>query len=130
MDCSRLITCDSLTEAYLIKGRLNNSGIECFLTNENFTNLMPMFNNMLGSGIQVFVNEKDLPIAKEIIIDKLKPDESALKCPFCGSENITLGIGEKKGFKIISILLAILSAIPLGNHKPKYYCKDCKKEIN
>lgn len=130
MECIRLITCDSLTEAYFIKGRLNNSGIECFLTNENFTNLMPMFNNMLGSGIQVFVNEKDLPIAKEIILDKIKPEESSLKCPFCGSKNIGLGIGEKKGFKIISILLAILSAIPLGNHKSKYYCKDCKKEIN
>ncbi len=130
MEYCRIITCDSLTEAYLIKGRLNNNGVECFLTNENITNLMPMFNNMLGSGIQIFVNEKDLEIAKEIIIDKLNPEESVIKCPFCGSENISLGIGEKKGLKIISMFLAILSAIPLGNFKPKYYCKDCRKEIS
>jgi len=45
------MTIDSLAEAHMIKGRLLNEGIDCFLTNENITNLMPHYNNMLGSGV-------------------------------------------------------------------------------
>lgn len=130
MEFIRLITCDSLTEAYLIKGRLKNNDIDCFLTNENITNLMPMYNNMLGSGIQIFVNERDLPAALAIINEKIKEEEENLTCPNCGSKNLALGFGEKKGLKILSIFLAILAAIPFGNLKPKYYCKDCRKEVN
>ena len=125
-----LLTCDNLTEAHLIKGRLLNEEIDCFLTNENFTNLMPLYNNMMGSGIQIMIDEKDLNKAREIIKDKLEPNNQELVCPSCGSENIVLGFGERKGFKIFNIIIAILSFFPLGNLKPKYYCKDCKTEIS
>ena len=124
-----LLTCDNLTEAHLIKGKLLNEGINCFLTNENFTNLMPLYNNMMGSGIQIMLNEEDFFKAREIIKDKLEPNNQELVCPNCGSENIALGLGKRKGFKIFNIIIAILSFFPLGNLKPKYYCKDCKIEI-
>jgi len=68
--------------------------------------------------------------AREIIKDKLEPNNQELVCPSCGSENIVLGFGERKGFKIFNIIIAILSFFPLGNLKPKYYCKDCKTEIS
>jgi len=92
MQTTRLITCDSLAEAHLIKGKLNNEGIECFLTNENITNLMPHYNNMLGSGVQIIVNEVDLIAARKIIKDKLAPDNDIIVCPYCGSTDIGLGI--------------------------------------
>jgi Zn finger protein HypA/HybF involved in hydrogenase expression len=125
----RLMTSDNLAEAHIIKGRLLNEGIDCFLTNENFTNLMPLYNNMLGSGIQIIVNEKDNDKAREILKDKIEPNNLELVCPNCGSENIGLGLGKGKAFKVFNMIIALLSFFPIGNLKPKYYCKSCNTEI-
>ena len=125
----RLITCGTLIEAHFIKVRLNNEGIECFLINQNFTNLLPLFNNMLGSGIQIIISETELEKARKIIEDKLKPEIEEMTCPYCGSNNIRLGIGEKRGLKIVNILIALIIWLPLGNLRPKYFCRNCKKEI-
>lgn len=129
MKTARLITCENLVEAYLIKGKLANEGIECFLTNQYFTNLMPLYNNMLGSGIRIFVLDYDLEKAKELVSDKINPKNEEMKCPHCGSTDIKLGIGKNKGIKIINMILAVLSALPLGNLKPMFYCKSCGEEI-
>ncbi len=125
----RLITCNNLQEAHIIKGRLNNEGVDCFLTNQNFTSLMPVYNNMLGGGIQVIIREDDLSKAKQLLKDKLEPDNADLVCPNCGSTDIGLGIGKQKGIKIFNMLISVFMTIPFGNLKPKYYCRACKKEI-
>ena len=129
MNTVRLITCDNVTDAYLLKGRLNNEEIECFLTNENLTNLLPIYNNMLGGGIQIYVNEEDYERARELIKDKIEPDNTEIICPYCGSNDIKLGFGKHKWMKIFNIFIAIFIVIPLGNLKPKYYCNNCKEEI-
>jgi len=125
----KLITCGNLTEAHIIKGRLLNEGINCFLTNENFTNLMPLYNNILGSGVQILINIDDIEKAQLILKDIIKPNNTDLICPNCGSKNIGLGLGRKKTFKVINILLALISGFPLGNLKSNYHCKDCKTEL-
>jgi len=124
-----LITCDNITEAYFIKDRLNNEGVDCFLANQNFTNLMPVYNNILGSGIQIFVMDSDYGEARKLLADKLVPEKIELICPYCGSDEISLGLGKHKILKFFNILIAILIVIPLGNIKPGYYCKKCKREI-
>ncbi len=48
-----LKTCNTPFEANLIKGMLENKDINCFLTNENFSNLMPHYNGIMGAGVQV-----------------------------------------------------------------------------
>ena len=55
----RLTTCDNAVEANMIKNLLTNEGITCFLTNENFTSLMPNYTGMMGAGIQIMIDEKD-----------------------------------------------------------------------
>ncbi len=129
MKTVRLMTIDNLAEAYIIKGRLLNEGIDCFLTNENFTTLMPLYNNMLGSGIQIFVNADDIAKARSLLKDKIEPNNTKIVCPNCGSKNIGLGLGKGKVFKIFNIIIALLALFPIGNLKPRYYCKDCKTEI-
>lgn len=129
MKTIRLITCDNLSEAYLIKDRLTNEGIDSFVTNENFTNLMPIYNGMMGAGIQVMVKETDLENARAVIKDKLNPSAIDLVCPNCNSTEISIGIGKRKGLMLTNIFLAILTAIPFGNMKPKYYCKSCEQEF-
>jgi hypothetical protein len=125
----RILTCDNLSEAYLIKGNLNNEGIDCILTNQYFTTLMPLYNNMLGAGIQVLVREEDVTKAKEILKDNIEPNNEELVCPNCGSIDIGLGLGKNKFQKFLNIVLAIFTAMPIGNLKPKFYCKHCKEEI-
>ena len=36
------MTCGNIIDAYFIKDRLTNEGIECFLTNENFKSLLTL----------------------------------------------------------------------------------------
>lgn len=124
-----VFTCDNLTEASLIKARLEHWGIQSYLTNQNFTTLLPIYNNMLGSGIQVMVNDNDFQEARKILIDKIDPQSQDLVCPQCESSNIKLGLGKQKGLKIWTVLISLLAFIPMGNLKPKYYCFDCKTEI-
>ena len=129
MKTKRLLTCDNSIEAHLIQSKLDSEGIESFLTNENFASLMPMFNNMMGSGIQVMVDEVNYDRAFEIVKDKISPDNVRLVCPNCGSTDVRLGFGKNKILKIFNIFISLLAAIPMGNLKPKYYCKRCNTEI-
>ena len=126
---SHLITSDNITDAYFIKNKLNNEGIDCFLTNENFTTLLPNHYNLLGSGVQVVVLESDYEKSKELIKDKLEPENVEKVCPYCGSTDIKMGFGKHKILKIFNVLLAILIGIPIGNIRVRYYCKTCKEEL-
>jgi len=126
MSIIRLTTCNNIIEANMVKDLLENENIECFLTNENFTTLMPGFNGMLGAGIQIMI--EDVNYDKAInLIDKNELDP--IKCPNCNSENISIGLGKNKFKKILLAVLAALTATPLGNLTITYYCKDCKTDF-
>jgi hypothetical protein len=66
MKTKRLLTSSSLSEAHIIQGKLDSEGIDCFLTNENISSLLPINNSML-LGVQVFVKETDYQKAFEIL---------------------------------------------------------------
>jgi hypothetical protein len=67
MKTKRLMICQSLSEAHIIKGRLNSEGIECFLANENSNSILPVFNSMCGLGIQVIVRDIDYEKAFKLL---------------------------------------------------------------
>jgi len=124
MSIIRFTTCSSIIEANFIKNNLENEEIECFLTNEISSTLMPAYNGMLGAGIQIMIEEKDFEKAIQLIP---KPEsEKAIQCPNCNSTNITFGLGQSKFKKYFFIALSLLIIIPLGNLKGNYQCKDCK----
>jgi len=125
----RLLTCGNIIDAYFIKDRLTNEGIESFLTNENFTTLMPNYYNLFGSGVQVFVIEEDYEKSRELLKDKIEPEQAETVCPFCGSTEIGMGLGKYKALKVFNILLAFMIAIPIGNVRIRQYCKVCKEEL-
>ena len=127
MSIIRLTICDSVIEANFLKNNLENEGIECFLTNEISSTLVPVYNGMMNAGIQVMINEEDLEKASKLIE---QPDiEKPLVCPNCNSSNIKFGFGNRKGWKVLGVVLSLLVAIPFGNIKRYYYCKDCKTEF-
>ncbi len=126
METIRLITCNTIQEANIIKGRLINEGIPAFTTNENTTTLLPHLNGMLGAGSQVCIDKEFYNQAIDIINET---KSSVHCCPFCGSANITYNLGAHKPKKLIAIILSILVSIPFGNIKSTSYCKDCHSEF-
>jgi len=130
MKTKQLIACNSTAEAHIIQGRLDLEGVESFLTNENFADLvMPSYNTMNVSGVQIIVKDTDLLKAQEVIKDLLEPSSEITNCPYCGSSNIELGMGNKTSAKILNFFSYIIAAVFSGNMKPKYYCNSCKRDF-
>ena len=128
-----LITCDDSAEASIIQGHLQNEGIPCFLTNQNFTNLYPNFNGVMGTGVQIQVNESDFERAAEII-KETHPEvygniQEKVSCPNCKSESVKISFGKRKYLKYFYIFLSLLLFYPLEKIKISYICKDCKTEF-
>ncbi len=128
MQTTTLITVDDSTEAHLLKGRLANEGINCFLTNENFTNLYPGRNYGLLEGIHIMVDVKDLEKARHIIKDKLEPQAAEIECIHCKSRDVVLGSGNALA-RFFLIMFAFFAAIPTGTPKLKYYCRNCGRKF-
>lgn len=124
----KLTSFDTSTEAHLFKAILEDNEIRCFLTNENFSSLMPQYNGIMGSGIQIWIDEQDLEAAQEILLKQRTEKEKI--CPYCGSVNIGFGLGKNKTKKIWIIILSLFAGIPFGNIKYTYYCKDCSETFD
>ena len=65
----KFITIKTFTYAYelaVLKGRLESEGIQCFIKNENFSQIASLYSNAIG-GVQLQVLEKDIPEAIEIL---------------------------------------------------------------
>lgn len=123
-----LDTVDNSYKAKFIKDNLANQGIECILTNENFTTLMPHMNGMLGSGIQILVHKDDYDLAKQILDKSNARDVNV--CPNCSSKNINYGLGTNHRFKkLLAVFIALVIASPVRHIRQIYYCLDCKTEF-
>jgi hypothetical protein len=118
-------TFNSSIEANMIKGILESNGIQCFLTNENFSTLMPGYSGMLGGGIQLMIDDKDLDAAQSIIN---KPNDF-ITCPKCNSENVRFNFGPNKFKRFFLLLISLLAFTAPGNIPAEYYCKDCKNRF-
>jgi transcription elongation factor Elf1 len=125
----RLTTCNNIIEANMLKDMLENEGINCFLTNENFTTLLPAYNGMFGAGIQIMIDEANKDKAQKIIDEIQTRPDNEIKCPTCGSSNVGFGLGEKKFKKILIVIISLLNFMPFNNLKNTYYCKACKTEF-
>ena len=121
-----LRTCNDIFEANIIKTRLIDGGVSCFLTNENFTNLYPGFNGMMGAGVQIMIDEQDMEKAIEILEPQAK---NLVQCPHCQSQEVALGLGSNRFRKFIIIALSLISWIPFNNIKLTYHCKNCSTEF-
>ena len=113
---------DTVMQANLVKTKLDAYGIPCFLTEENFTGLYPLRNDIF-LGVRLHVFEKDFDRVKEVLTDSPLVTDPIL-CPRCNSVHVTLEAREngKKG-NFISILTSLVS-IP----RKVYYCHDCRHE--
>ncbi|MDQ2177301.1 DUF2007 domain-containing protein [Marinifilum sp. D714] len=126
MKTKRLMTCESPIEANIIKGRLENEGIRCFVTNENFSNLMPHYNRILGSGAELMIDQDDYKKAVEILELNSRKE---IVCPNCNSKNIKMSLGKNWFKKAVVIVISLFSSVPFNNINSTYMCKDCNIEF-
>jgi hypothetical protein len=86
--------------AQIVRARLEDNGIPCFVTDENLGTLYPAYNAAIG-GIKLKVFARDLEKSRAIIAedDTQKMDdltdeeiENSVICPFCGSTNVQYGL--------------------------------------
>lgn len=110
-----LKTVDSPIEAAMVCNNLENEGIEVFKLNETFSSLVPGYYGILGSGIQLMIEEENLERATSILGDNTQKTQ----CPDCKSENVELS--ERK----LKLFFTLLFAAPVGNLLNDFVCKDC-----
>lgn len=124
MNLVLLTTCDNSIDANLIRTKLEHEGIPCFLNNENFTDLLPNYYNLLGSGVRIMIPEDSVEQAKEL----LQISEGKLLCPNCNSLNIS---SKNKPWpeRVKVIFIAIFLAGPVGNLITNFICEDCNTEF-
>ena len=113
---------DTVMQANLAKTKLDAYGIPCFLTEENFTGLYPM-RNQIFPGVRLHVFERDAGRVKEVLAEVPSEVEPTI-CPHCQSKNVTIE-ETKQGPPpdLLSSLLFVVAPV-----KKVYYCNDCKKE--
>lgn len=121
---------DTVVMANLVKTKLDAYGIPCFLTDENFTSLYPIRNEIFP-GTRIHIFEKDLERAREVLKEEELSNDEAYQCPHCHSRNVVFEHSQKVSVhKVISYLSAILFAIAPYLDKKRYRCLDCEKEFD
>jgi predicted RNA-binding Zn-ribbon protein involved in translation (DUF1610 family) len=132
-------------EANIIKERLIDSGIQCFLTDENTITINPLYNQAIG-GVKLHLFEYDVAAATAILQDEevsvklahevanfsdnsseeMKSDEI---CPNCGSNQVGYVQATNNRFSVITMLLSLLLMIYPFNAKKTHHCFNCGHEF-
>lgn len=118
--------------AQIVRTRLEDSGIPCFVADENLGTLYPAYNSAIG-GIKLKIFARDLEKCKAIltadeslpadatITDNRQPAEG-ITCPHCGSTDVKYNHTAKK-LSWLGSIAAIMS-----NDKP-LHCNHCGKNF-
>ncbi len=125
-------------EANIIKAKLEDAGIPCFLTDENVATIQPLFNQAIG-GVKLNVFEKDVEQINVLLADDLAlevpeietvQDEDIVVCENCGSTNVSYGVATKnKHSWWVAVLSILLMVYPFKVNKC-YHCYKCGHEFN
>lgn len=134
MSLETLKTFDNPIEAHILRTRLENDGIPCYLFDEHSVTINPLYNVTLG-GIKLKVNSSDFDEASQILesIKSTAPTNDkgeALKCPKCGSDNFYSGFKSMKGASgILSAVVSLLLYVFPIYFKNVHRCKECNTEF-
>lgn len=123
-------------EATIIKARLEDSDIPCFLSDENVATINPLYNQAIG-GVKLNVFEKDVDrinvlLAEteiEMVQEQLEASEAKILCENCGSDNVSYGQATRKRFSWwVTVLSFFFIVYPFKANKC-YHCYNCGHEF-
>jgi len=136
----KIITFESYYDpmlAHIIRTKLEDNGIHCFIADENMIGVNPLYNQAVG-GVKLKIFERDLQKCRDILAadgdlheqDHYEIDEdtdSAVICPYCASTNVGYGITtEKKSSWLTSLLSTIF--LPFTADK-QWHCFNCRRDF-
>lgn len=143
-------------EANIIKARLMDSGIQCFLSDENSVTLNPLYTQALG-GIKLHLFEKDVELAASILqqeitgssldeemetvpAEEVAPQttaafagtegQGALVCPNCGSTHVGYVQATKNRFNLPTMVVSFLLMVYPFQVNKVNHCFDCLHEFD
>jgi len=135
MNLVTALTFDDSVSAHLVKTRLENEGIKCFIFDEHINNVMPIYGQAVG-GIRIKIKEEDVLKAKQLIEEwELRPflnqSNETLTCTSCGAQELYAGF---KSFKTslgwLTLAISFLLMIYPFYSKTVYRCKNCGEEMD
>lgn len=129
-------------EANIIKAKLEDSGFACYLADENFATLNPLYNQAIG-GVKLIVFERDIEAINALlaednslvlessdeITDEEESEEGKTVCEKCGSTNVGYGMATNKKYSIWAIILAFLTLTTPVKANKCHHCYDCGYEF-
>lgn len=127
-------TFDNLTEAHILKTKLESEGIRCYMFDENIVALNPFYNIPVG-GIKVKIAASDVLHAEAILSQlELMPmtnsEGQEICCPQCRSSKLYAGFKSMKGAGgILTAIVSFLFAVFPFYFKTLYRCKGCGHEF-
>lgn len=134
-------------EANIVKSRLLDSDLQCFLSDENTVSINPLYAQALG-GIKLHIFERDLEKAKAILLEEgfapgfamssdggeeeVPVEEAAIVkkvCPNCGSSHVGFVQATKKRFGIFTLFISLLLLVYPFQVNKTWHCFDCEHEF-
>ena len=123
-------------EANIVKSRLLDSGVQCFLSDENTITINPLYTQALG-GVKLHLFEKDIELAKSILEDQdvqiplAEEAETATVaiCPNCESSNVGYVQATKKRFGIFTMIVSLVLMVYPFHARKTYHCFNCEHEF-
>ena len=121
---------DNVIEANIAKSKLDAYGVPCFLTEENMASLYPGASNMMNSNVRMHIFRHDAERARQIMSENALAvnDDTMVRCPKCGSENIERDFPKKLTESFLSSLRYLFFGL-FSPDKKVYRCTDCETEF-
>jgi phage FluMu protein Com len=116
---------DSPIEANIVKGKLLDEHIQCFLKDEHIVGIIPYYSTAVG-GVKLMIFENDKERANELLNQLRSNYKEEVKCPSCGSLNVHYITEKHNTWNWFSLLVSFLLCIYPFYLKKKYECGDCK----
>lgn len=120
-------------EANIVKSRLMDADIQCFLSDENTIIMNPLYTQALG-GVKLHLFERDVDLARSIlgetipVLETSEEEKGEYVCPKCGSRNVGYVQATKRRFGILTMLVSIAFLVYPFHVKKVYHCFNCLHE--
>jgi ASC-1-like (ASCH) protein len=121
--------------AQIVRTRLEDNDIPCFIADENMIGINPLYNNALG-GIKLKVFERDVERCKAILAEEPIETEQAdtkatdeLTCPYCHSNNVRYGDATEKKYGWFAILVSFLFFVLPFLSRKAWHCFNCGRDF-
>lgn len=120
---------DNYVEAHIVKGRLEEEGIDSWLKDENTVTIDPILTNAVG-GIKLMVAASQAERALALIRQFKAEKQNLNPCPKCDSRNIELVTTPRKPGNWFSVFIGLFVSSYAPPVEQVYHCFDCGNEYH